>query len=152
MIKRQSNTHLATVYVLHCTFSEQKVHIGIGLKRPDELGLVQPLGIVVLCPQIRSSQVPDDGRVCARKVHRATGKVLAVERDHGRDVGKRTVRTLAHPAHGVGHAVGIFHLSRHRNVAQLVRVRSLKRAISPVAFPARERRHTFAVLADIDVL
>lgn len=105
--------YLATVDVLDGALPEQKVHVRIGLERADELGLVQPLGVVVLGPQIRGAQVPDDGRVYAGKVHRAAREVLAVERDHGRDVGQRAVRAFADSAHRFRHAVGIFHLYIH---------------------------------------
>lgn len=113
MIVRTPNgtiTYLSAVYVLDRALSEQKVHVSVGLKRPDELGLVQPLGVVVRSPQVRGSQVADDRRVRAGKVHRAAGEVLAVQRDHGGDVGQRAVRALADPAHRFGHSAGVFHL------------------------------------------
>lgn len=106
--------YLAAVDVLHRGLSEQEVHVGVGLERADELGFVQPFGVVVFRPQVRGAQVADDDRVAAGKVHRAAREVLAVERDHGRDVGQWTVRTLAHPAHRVGDVVGVFHLRKIR--------------------------------------
>lgn len=109
------NTYFAAVYVLHCALPEQKVRVRVSLERSDELRFVQPLGVVVYRTQVRGSQVPDDGRVHAGKVHRAAGKVLAVQRDHCRYIGQGAVRTLAHATHCISNAVGVFHLHEKRH-------------------------------------
>lgn len=104
--------YLSAINVLYSALPEQEVHVSVGLERSDELRLVQPFGIVGFRTQIRGSQVSDNSRIHAREVQRTPRKVLTVERDHGRDVGRRAVWTLAHAAHCVGYVVGIFHLKR----------------------------------------
>lgn len=112
-------THLATVDELNSALTEEEVDEGVGLEGANKLGLVEPLGVVLVGAQVGGAEVTGDGGVGPGKVHVAASKVLARQSHESGDVGVRAVRTLGDSLDPLRHPTHVLHLQHSRHHLQL---------------------------------
>lgn len=108
---KRSTTNLAAIDVLDSTLSEDKVDVLVCLEGSYKLGFVEPIGIILIGPEVRAcAKVSDDGVVRSREVHRRASVVLTLVRDEGCDVGMGRVGTLPDPTNPLRHSGYFLHL------------------------------------------
>lgn len=113
-----SGTHLSTVDKLNGALAEEEVDKGVCLEGADKLGLVEPLGVVLVGAQVGGAEVAGDGGVGSGEVHGAAGEVLARQSHEGGDVGVRAIWALGNSLDPLRHPTHVLHLQHSRHHLQ----------------------------------